>query len=86
MAAYYPRKVITFKDLQKAYPDFETWDEDEEDRTEAVRVYEHCPHTLYDQLLIASIEPNRKGKARQRRRGPQKVDCTREFLLSEYSC
>ncbi|KAI4135006.1 MAG: hypothetical protein LQ347_001041 [Umbilicaria vellea] len=37
-AAYYPRKVVTFKDLQKAYPDLETWDEEEEDRLEAIRV------------------------------------------------
>ncbi|SLM39890.1 mitochondrial 37s ribosomal protein rsm27 [Lasallia pustulata] len=38
MAAYYPRKVVTFRDLQKAYPDLETWDEQEEDRLEGIRV------------------------------------------------
>lgn len=43
MAAYYPRKVVTFKDLQQAYPDLETWDEEEEDRLEAIRVYGHYP-------------------------------------------
>lgn len=44
MAAYYPRKVVTFRDLQKAYPDLETWDEEEEDRLEALRVYGFRPH------------------------------------------
>ena len=38
VAAYYPRRVATVKDLKKAYKGFdgelETWDEDEEDRLE----------------------------------------------------
>ncbi|MCJ1302180.1 mitochondral 37S ribosomal protein S27 [Hypocenomyce scalaris] len=37
MAAYYPRRVVTFRDLQKAYPDLETWDDEEEERLEAVK-------------------------------------------------
>ncbi|TAQ90794.1 hypothetical protein B7494_g843 [Chlorociboria aeruginascens] len=32
LAAYYPRRVATFKDLQRAYPDFDMYDEDEEER------------------------------------------------------
>ncbi|KAL8717897.1 MAG: hypothetical protein Q9225_004907 [Loekoesia sp. 1 TL-2023] len=32
VAAYYPRRVATFKDLKNLYPDLETWDDDEEDR------------------------------------------------------
>ncbi|KAK3169855.1 hypothetical protein OEA41_009239 [Lepraria neglecta] len=40
VAAYYPRRVATVKDLQKAYrhfdEDMETWDEEEEDRIEHV--------------------------------------------------
>ena len=39
LAAYYPRRVVTLKDLQKAYPDLETWDEDEEDRLESLQMY-----------------------------------------------
>ena len=39
MAAYYPRRVATFKDLQKAYPEYETYDDDEEDRVEHVQMY-----------------------------------------------
>lgn len=39
VAAYYPRRVATFKDLEKAYKkmpgmDLETWDDYEEDRLE----------------------------------------------------
>ncbi|KAI4260797.1 MAG: hypothetical protein L6R42_003889 [Xanthoria sp. 1 TBL-2021] len=36
VAAYYPRRVATFKDLRALYPDLDTWDEDEEDRLEHV--------------------------------------------------
>ncbi|KAL8659642.1 MAG: hypothetical protein Q9202_007024 [Teloschistes flavicans] len=34
VASYYPRRVATFKDLTKLYPDLETWDEKEEERLE----------------------------------------------------
>jgi small subunit ribosomal protein S33 len=45
VAAYYPRRVKTLKDLKNAYPDLETWDDDEEDRLEALIVYVLCaPH------------------------------------------
>ncbi|MCJ1428731.1 mitochondral 37S ribosomal protein S27 [Sticta canariensis] len=36
MAEYYPRKVATIKKLRALYPDMETWDDDEEDRLEAL--------------------------------------------------
>lgn len=35
-SAYYPRRVVTFKDLQRVYPQWEMYDEAEEDRTEHV--------------------------------------------------
>jgi hypothetical protein len=38
MAAYYPRRVARFADLQKAYPGFETYDDFEEDRVEHVQI------------------------------------------------
>ena len=38
LAAYYPRKVATFRDLQKAYPGFEGYDEQEADREEHVQI------------------------------------------------
>lgn len=36
VAAYYPPRVATYKDLVAAYPDAETWDEHEEDRLENI--------------------------------------------------
>ena len=39
LAAYYPRRVATFKMLQKAYPDYETYDEEEEERLEKIKMY-----------------------------------------------
>ncbi|KIM98990.1 hypothetical protein OIDMADRAFT_19943 [Oidiodendron maius Zn] len=38
LAAYYPRKMATLKDLRKAYPEYEMIDEDEEDRLESLRI------------------------------------------------
>jgi small subunit ribosomal protein S33 len=38
MAAYYPRRLGTFQDLQRAYPGFEMYDEKEEDRLEHVQI------------------------------------------------
>lgn len=39
VAAYYPPRNPTMKDLLKLYPDMETWDEDEEDRLESIAAY-----------------------------------------------
>ncbi|MCJ1319384.1 mitochondral 37S ribosomal protein S27 [Xylographa vitiligo] len=36
IASYYPRKTVTMRDLMKAYPDLETWDEEQEDRLEGI--------------------------------------------------
>ncbi|KAI9813901.1 MAG: mitochondral 37S ribosomal protein S27 [Thelocarpon impressellum] len=36
VAAYYPPRTATFKDLVNAYPDLETWDDDEEDRLDKI--------------------------------------------------
>ncbi|EPE36228.1 hypothetical protein GLAREA_05566 [Glarea lozoyensis ATCC 20868] len=38
LASYYPRKMATFQDLQKAYPDWETFDEEQEDRIEKLKL------------------------------------------------
>lgn len=38
LAAYYPRRVATFKDLQRLYPGFETYNEFEEDRLEHLQI------------------------------------------------
>ncbi|KAL9606414.1 MAG: hypothetical protein Q9179_000434 [Wetmoreana sp. 5 TL-2023] len=39
VAAYYPRRVATYKDLRALYPGLETWDEEEEDRLEYLASY-----------------------------------------------
>ena len=36
MASYYPRKVVTIKDLKRNFPDYVIWDEKEDDRLESV--------------------------------------------------
>lgn len=38
LAAYYPRRTATLRDLRNAYPGLETWDEDEEDRLEHLQL------------------------------------------------
>ncbi|KAI7491315.1 hypothetical protein KC351_g34 [Hortaea werneckii] len=38
LAAYYPRRVATFKDLRALYPNHELYDEDEEDRLEHIQI------------------------------------------------
>ena len=40
VAAYYPRRVATIKDVRALYPDLETWDEEEEDRLEKLALYD----------------------------------------------
>lgn len=38
LAAYYPRRVATFKNLRALYPNHELYDEDEEDRLEHIQI------------------------------------------------
>jgi len=38
LAAYYPRRVATFTDLQKLYPGGDMYDETEEDRLEHIQI------------------------------------------------
>ncbi|KAI9815678.1 MAG: mitochondral 37S ribosomal protein S27 [Pycnora praestabilis] len=38
LAAYYPRRTVTLKDLEDLYPEFETWDDFEEDRLESIQI------------------------------------------------
>merc|ERR1711939_870572 len=38
LAAYYPGRVATFKDLRALYPNHELYDEDEEDRLEHIQI------------------------------------------------
>ncbi|RQM04747.1 hypothetical protein DH86_00004056 [Scytalidium sp. 3C] len=38
LAAYYPRKVATFKDLQRKFPDLDMYNEEEEERLEKIKL------------------------------------------------
>ncbi|KAH0558558.1 hypothetical protein GP486_004785 [Trichoglossum hirsutum] len=38
LAAYYPRRAVTIRDLRKAFPDCVTWDDKEEDRLESIQM------------------------------------------------
>ncbi|KAL1958330.1 hypothetical protein VTO42DRAFT_4647 [Malbranchea cinnamomea] len=40
LASWYPRKTVSFRDLQDAYKPYDliTWDEQEEDRLEAIQI------------------------------------------------
>lgn len=73
VAAYYPRRLPTIKDLRKAYPDLETWDEDEEDRLESITVYEFYIKSKGVQADHVITERKQGEKAHQRKREPQKV-------------
>lgn len=37
-AAYYPRRIGTFKELERLYPGYETYNEAEEDRLEGIAI------------------------------------------------
>ncbi len=51
VAAYYPRRGPTIRDLENLYPDLRTWDDDEEDRLEHLHLY--APHvTLFAEKAI----------------------------------
>ena len=39
LAAYYPRRPPGIKELQKAYPELDIINEEEEDRLEAIKMY-----------------------------------------------
>lgn len=73
MAAYYPRRVATIKDLQKLYaPDFETWDDAEEDRFEKIKMFVTLNNnwqTPTNRLAVSK----REERVHLRRRGRQKV-------------
>ena len=86
MASYYPRAVVTFKDLQKAYPDYEMINDEEEQRLEDIEVYARprplrawsaCSRRLTLYTGRSSVE-----RAPPRRSGPRQVSRLRALLLS----
>ena len=80
MAAYYPRRVVTIKDVKKAYPDLETWDDEEEDRLEHIQMYEQrIGFTVSYDFTDFDAAPKQEGKERQRRRSLRKVRRSRKL-------
>jgi hypothetical protein len=74
LAAYYPRKVATIKDLQKAYaPMFETFDEDEEDRFEHIKMCDRLRIVKHCTMANISTVSRPEGRVHQRRREQKKV-------------
>lgn len=73
LASYYPRKVVTLRDLQKKFPDLETFDEKEEDRLEHLTML-----VLAQRLMLQWMGANRlvvsklggRERPRRRRRRP----------------
>ncbi|KAG9233131.1 mitochondrial ribosomal subunit S27-domain-containing protein [Amylocarpus encephaloides] len=64
LAAYYPRKMATFKDLQKAYPQWETYDEEQEDRLEALKIIKARGKGAPKKKRTAAESKKFKGKKR----------------------
>lgn len=87
--------MATFRDLQKAYPEFETYDDDEEDRVENVQMYavDLCSLGKSKRIwLVAKIGreyeadvpstvPSPVARVPRRRRGPLQVR-ERSFMLA----
>lgn len=52
MAAYYPRKIVTIKDVKTEFgPELQTWDPQEEMRFEYIEEYVICAHPGFRSLL-----------------------------------
>lgn len=62
LASYYPRKVATIQDLQKLYPEFEDFiDEDEEDRLEQIKMFVVLLVEIWHTLTVIQSQSKRKG-------------------------
>ena len=79
MAAYYPPRSATIRDLRKLFPDLDTWDEEEEDRLESLQmsvivVIGTIPITVSIPLTsMSSSELDPRAKGRPRRNEPLPV-------------
>ncbi|KAK3070440.1 hypothetical protein LTR53_013808 [Teratosphaeriaceae sp. CCFEE 6253] len=63
LAAYYPRRVATFKDLKALYPGWEMYDANEEDRLEHIQITKSRGKGAPKKKKTAT-EITRKGKKR----------------------
>jgi hypothetical protein len=76
LAAWYPRKTVSFRDLQETYRPLglTIFDEAEDDREEAIQMYEEGPVTLICTMLMINYPVrNYAGRADQKRREQQQV-------------
>jgi hypothetical protein len=75
LAAYYPRKMATIQDLQKAYEPMglETIDEDEDDRFEHIKMYDCFLMASLCTIVNSFTVSRQEGRAHQRRSGQQEV-------------
>ncbi|WPH02070.1 Hypothetical protein R9X50_00492500 [Acrodontium crateriforme] len=62
VAAYYPRRIATFKDLQKEYKAFEMYDETEEDRLESIQIAKSRGKGAPTKKRTAAESKKNKGK------------------------
>lgn len=82
LASWYPRKTVSFRDLQDTYKPFEleTWDDKEEDRLEAIEKYAHRFVFLWQDTGLKEMDADMLTAARKsverghrRRSGPKQV-------------
>ncbi|MCJ1272000.1 mitochondral 37S ribosomal protein S27 [Lobaria immixta] len=71
IAEYYPRRAPTVRDLKKLFPDLDTWDDDEEDRLEALTLFgflkrKRSAKEEEDQGRFEAIQGQEKGSGRNR--------------------
>jgi hypothetical protein len=64
--------MATFKDLQKAYPEYETYNEEEEDRLEKIKMYAISMSSCRRPANVLPVS-RREERAHQRRSERQKV-------------
>ncbi|KAF2718372.1 hypothetical protein K431DRAFT_306161 [Polychaeton citri CBS 116435] len=64
LSAYYPRRVATFKQLQQAYPNYETYDDFEEDRLESIQIAKSRGKGAPKKKRTAAESKKNKGKKR----------------------
>merc|ERR1712036_21844 len=76
LAAYYPRKEATIKDLQKLYPDWETWDDAEEDRLEHIKIVKQRGKGAPKKKRTAEIEEVQGQEAVERQHRMDGWTCT----------
>ena len=76
MASYYPRKVATIQDLQKLYPEFDDFiDEDEEDRLEGIKMWVVLLLQIWQILTTRQCKGKRKGSTKEEEDGRRYDRC-----------